>query len=169
MRGLQSTTFLTKIVNMKVLLWIFFSAPLFISCKTKVDSVKIDPAAESINLLEADKAFSALSEAKGMKAAFIEYLDDSSGVLLRPHEMPLVGGDAIDWIIRQEDNNHILTWTPRHAEVAIGGDVGFTYGIYNIKQKDSDVSYLGTYLRIWKKRADGKWKLLQDTNNEGVQ
>ena len=159
---------------MRALFFLLFIVPVFLSCKTKINSTKVDSelaksnaAAESVNLMQVDKAFSEMSKEQGMKNAFMEYLD-SNGVLLRPGQMPLEGGDAVDWLIQQTDNEYTLTWTPRHAEVSSVGDLGVTYGIYNFKLKDSDSSHLGTYLRIWKKQQDGKWKLLQDTNNEGI-
>ena len=46
-------------------------------------------------MMEADRAFSKLSENKGIKSALMEYID-SKGVLLRPNAIPIVGGEAID-------------------------------------------------------------------------
>lgn len=159
---------------MKALFILMALLPVLLSCKSKTDTQKSNTvntetniAVESVNLLQVDKAFSEMSKDQGMKNAFIEYLD-SNGVLLRPGKMPMEGGDAVDWLIQQTDEDYTLTWTPSHAEVSTLGDIGYTYGIYSIKQKDSDSSHLGTYLRIWKKQQDGKWKLLQDTNNEGI-
>ena len=159
---------------MRTVLPLLIMVPVFLSCKPKFSKTKVDAdapavntAAESVNLMQIDKAFSEMSASQGMKTAFMEYLD-SNGVLLRPNQMPLEGGDAVDWLIQQADNDYTLTWTPRHAEVSASGDLGYTYGIYNFKLKDSDSSQLGTYLRIWKKQQDGKWKLLQDSNNEGI-
>ena len=55
---------------------------------------------DKIALLQADKSFSDMSVEKGMKAAFIEYID-SNGVLLKPNLLPIVGANAIDYLIAQ--------------------------------------------------------------------
>ena len=51
---------------------------------------------EKMEMMDADRAFSKMSEEKGMKNAFMEYMD-SNGVLLRPaqlsayvEQMPLI-------------------------------------------------------------------------------
>lgn len=126
-----------------------------------------DPNANKVSLLEADKAFSRLCESKGMKSAFIDYID-SNGVLLRPGHMPIVGADAIDFLIQQNDTGFVLSWQPSFAEVANSGELGYTYGMYALQMKDKDTTIFGTYVSIWKRQADGKWKFMLDTGNEGV-
>ena len=118
-------------------------------------------------MIEADKAFSKMSEEKGMKAAFIEYLD-SDGVLLRPNSLPLKGANAIDYISQSNDSSFSLSWEPRGAAIAKSGDLGFTYGVWLIKFKSIDSVKRGTYISVWKKQADGKWKYVVDGGNDGV-
>lgn len=126
-----------------------------------------DPTTNKVSLLDADKAFSHVCETKGMKEAFIEYLD-SNGVLLRPGHMPIVGADAIDYLIQQNDSAYTLSWQPSFAEVAASGELGYTYGMYALQMKDKDTTIFGTYTSIWKKQSDGTWKFVLDTGNEGV-
>jgi len=102
-----------------------------------------------------------------MKNAFIEYID-SNGVLLRPGHLPIIGANAIDYLIQQDDTGYTLSWEPRNAEVAKSGEMGYTYGIYAMRPKAKDTVIYGTYVSVWKKQQDGKWKLLLDTGNEGV-
>ena len=111
--------------------------------------------------------FSRLSEEKGMKAAFIEYID-SNGVLLRPNEMPIVGANAIDYLIQQNDTGYSLTWQPNNAEISTSGDLGYSYGIYAMRPASKDTVIYGTYTSIWKKQKDGKWKFVLDSGNEGI-
>lgn len=118
-------------------------------------------------LLDVDKAFSDMSEAKGMKNAFIEFID-SNGVLLRPNHFPIVGADAIDYLIQQNDSDYILTWKPRYAEAAASGELGYTFGVYELRLRSKDTILYGSYVSIWKKQKDGKWKFVLDTGNEGV-
>lgn len=139
-----------------------------ISCKSKkVTSLNEDKISQNLELIEADRAFSAMSQEQGMKAAFIEYLD-SNGTILRPGLMPIEGANAIDFLIQQEDSDYKLGWDPRHAEVSESGEMGYTYGIYMMHPIQTDTTYYGTYNSVWKKQHDGKWKLLLHTQNEGI-
>ena len=117
--------------------------------------------------MDVDKAFSKMSEEKGMRNAFIEYLD-SNGVLLRPGHMPIIGASAIDYLIQQNDSSYQLTWQPQNAFIARSGELGYTYGIYTLKPASKDTTLYGTYISIWKKQNDGKWKFVLDSGNEGV-
>ena len=132
------------------------------SCKIKdPDATKNDLQ----NIMETDRAFSELSKKHGMKDAFIEYMD-SDGVLIRANHHPIVGADAIDFLSQANDSTYSLTWRPSSGEVASSGDLGFTYGIYNLQLKDTLIN--GTYVSIWKKQKDGKWKFVLDAGNEGL-
>lgn len=123
---------------------------------------------QKIDLITTDRSFAIMSKQHGMRDAFIEYLD-SNGVILRPNQLPIEGGDAIDYLIQQNDNNFILTWEPKRGEVAESGDLGYTYGIYAMSAKVGDSTTYGTYTSVWKKQSDGKWKLLLHSWNEGLQ
>ena len=138
---------------------------LLFSCQTKKEINQ--PVPDKKELIEADIAFSKLSEEKGMKNAFIEYAD-SNAVLLRPNEMPIVGANAIDFLIQMNDSDFTLTWQPNNGFIANSGDLGYTYGIYAMKPKSKDTTIYGTYTSIWKKQKDGKWKFVLDSGNEGI-
>ncbi len=123
--------------------------------------------ADKINMMEADRAFSKFSEKTGMKNAFLEFID-SNGVLLRPNNLPLVGANAIDYLIQQNDTSFILKWEPQYGEVAQSGDLGYTYGIYALKPNEKDTVIYGTYVSIWKKETSGKWKYVLGSGNKGI-
>ena len=131
--------------------------------KPKPADVDYKPA-----MMEADRAFSKMSEEKGMKAAMLHFID-SKGILLRPNTMPLVGGDAVDYISQGDDSAYIMTWEPSGGTVAKSGDLGYTYGVYSLKPKDKDTIFYGTYLSVWKRQEDGKWKFVVETGNEGIE
>jgi ketosteroid isomerase-like protein len=116
-------------------------------------------------LMQADRAFSDLSKAKGMKAAFMQYMD-SNGILLRPGYYPLVGEAARSFLQGQNEGGATLTWEPQAAEMARSGDLGYTYGLFTVTAKDTTLQ--GTYISIWKKQKDGSWKFVLDTGNTGV-
>ncbi len=149
----------------RIFTFFFIITITFFSCGQK-DSKKT-VVADKREVLNADIEFSRLSEAKGMKAAFIEYID-SNGVLLRPNEMPIIGANAIDYLIQQNDTGYSLTWQPNGGDISVSGDLGYTYGIYAMRPASKDTVIYGTYTSIWKKQEDGKWKFVLDTGNEGV-
>jgi len=129
------------------------------SCKTKNKTHSAD------EIIKADEDFSNLSKKEGMKKAFIDYIDNE-GILLRPGHAPITGADAIDFLTQVNDSSYILTWKPKGGEISSSGDMGFTYGIYNLEIKDTVLK--GTYVSIWKKQPDGKWKFVLDSGNEGI-
>lgn len=137
-------------------------ALLFTSCEEKKQASKTISTDEIMN---ADIAFSDMSRQIGMKKAFLQYIDDE-GVLLRPDRLPIIGADAIDFISVLSDTAYKLSWKPMHAEIAKSGDLGYTYGIYQLKIKDTTLK--GTYVNIWKKESDGEWKFVVNSNNPGV-
>ncbi len=145
---------------------LFFISAFFFSCKEKK---KMEPTIESTkaDIIVADKGFSKLSEEKGTQAAFLEYID-SNGVLLRPNSLPLIGADAMDFISQSKDTSYIMTWEPRGAAIARSGELGYTYGTYLIKFKNKDSVVKGTYISVWRKQYDGKWKFVVDAGNEGL-
>lgn len=128
---------------------------------------KISPELEEAlkNMIGADKAFSEMSSKSGMKKAFLEYAADES-VLLRPGYLPIVDDDVIKFINAQEDTSFTMSWEPKGADIATSLDMGYTYGVYAVHTRDTTLQ--GTYLSIWRKQPDGKWKFVLDTGNSGI-
>ncbi len=153
----------------KLFIFLMVVAVVFLLVWKKKEHVNIteDKAAKCLELMNVDREFSDMSKEKGMKTAYIDFID-SNGVMLRPNQMPIAGANAIDYLIQQDDGAYALSWEPQHAEISESGDMGFTYGIYLLHPKSIDTSVYGTYTNIWRKQQDGKWKLLLNTSNEGV-
>lgn len=118
-------------------------------------------------MVETDRLFSESCAQLGMKKAFLEFVADDA-VLLRPGYMPIVEGDVIKFLSSQEDSSFIMTWSPKGGQLAKSNDLGYTYGVYEVKLKANDSTFNGTYLSIWQKQTDGKWKFVLDTGNQGV-
>ena len=98
----------------------------------------------------------------------MEYID-SNGVLLRPNNYPIVGGEAVNFISQSNDSGFVMTWEPKVATIAGSGDLAYTYGIYSYKAKNEDSVFFGSYVTIWKKQLDGNWKFVLQTGNEGLE
>ncbi len=146
---------------------LFLFTLMLFACKEPVKDIGAERGKNSLALLSVDRAFSQRCKTKGMKAAFIEYMD-SNAVLLRPNTFPIIGANTIDYLFEQNDMDYTLSWDPQHAEVSASDDLGFTYGIYEIKPATYDTFLYGTYTNCWKKQSDGKWKLILNTSNEGI-
>ena len=61
-----------------------------------------------------------------------------------------------------------MKWDEVKAVVAHSGDIGYTYGTYEMTMNDAKgkpVTDHGKYATIWKKQADGKWKVAVDIGN----
>src|SRR4029079_2751836 len=110
------------------------------------------------SLVEAERNFSKASVAKGMREAFIMNLADE-GTLFRPHA---VAGKK--WMTEQPPRPGLLEWRPIYADVASSGDMGYTTGPWEFRQKgpdDKEVAH-GNFVTVWKKQADGGWKVVVD-------
>jgi len=119
-------------------------------------------------MIQADRDFSKLSEEKGMKYAMIQFID-GRGVLLRPNTLPIVGGDAINFISQANDSSYTMTWEPNGGSIAKSGELGYTYGVYSLRPTNKDTVFYGTYVSIWKREPDGNWKFVLETGNEGLE
>ncbi len=122
--------------------------------------------ADSKVLIDADIAFSDYSVTHGIQKAFIEFADDSV-ILLKPNRMPIVGKlSLIKSYEGKSDTGIVLVWKPAKAIIAESGELGYTYGFWTFIAK-SDTSQ-GTYMTVWKKDSNGRWKYIADIGNEGL-
>jgi ketosteroid isomerase-like protein len=58
-----------------------------------------------------------------------------------------------------------LQWFPERAEVSQSGDLGYTVGQYRSEGVDSArvrTVFVGKYVNIWRRQADGTWKVEMD-------
>jgi ketosteroid isomerase-like protein len=123
---------------------------------------KIDVKAETDQLLVREREFSNASATRGAQKAFDEYAADEVRVF-RNDKQPLIGkalaaaalpASAVVW-----------TWEPAFADVSQSGDLGYTYGIYQLTKNDAalktEKSETGNYYRIWKKQRN-TWRIVAD-------
>ena len=139
---------------------------IIISCTSK--KLENDTVDYKSLLMDTDRSFSKLSEQKGIKFALIQFIENK-GVLLRPERVPIVGGQAINYISQLNDSSYTMTWEPKGGNVALSGDMGYTYGVYSVKPNDRDTVLYGTYVSIWKQQSDGNWKFVLQSQNEGIE
>ena len=112
-----------------------------------------------MSLVESERAFAAMSLAKGIKAAFLANLADD-GILFRPG--PVNGKEL--WRKRPDTSAARLEWAPIYADIAASGDVGYTTGwsIFTLSPDVDQPPYHGYFVTVWKKQPDGTWKFALD-------
>lgn len=110
-------------------------------------------------LIETERAFSRLSEEKGIREAFLTYLADDSVVFL---PRPVPGKKAYEGA--PADSPTLLTWEPAYAEVSPAGDLGYTTGPYQAGNRNNAAAAprFGHYVSLWQKQPNGLWRVVLD-------
>jgi len=97
-------------------------------------------------------------------AAFADWFA-ADGVALGNGKAPLVGRVAIARSANWDPKVYQLTWTPTDAQMSPASDEGYTWGHFEGHSKDANgnlVTTSGRYITIWRKQADGSWKVALD-------
>ncbi len=121
-----------------------------------------NPASEEV-LLAADRAF-AQETAQRRLEGWMAYMA-ADAVLFSAK--PVVGAEAIRAFYQPAFANpdFSLSWQPTRAEMFPSGDTGYTTGRYELHTKDKQGNKIvrrGSYLTVWRKQADGSWKVIAD-------
>jgi len=130
----------------------------------KHSAPKINLEAERQALLDRDNAFSETSQAKGAAQAFYEFMA-TDATLLQTGEPPIKGIETIKVRLTAGPQG-TLTWKPSEVEVSAAGDLGYTWGTYEFRSKNSERKpTYGKYVNVWKKQGDGTWKVVLTASN----
>jgi ketosteroid isomerase-like protein len=126
------------------------------------------PPAGPATLIAADSAFSARSVAEDVASAFSTFVAPDGAVLSGGPGI-LYGPDVIRKAFAGAARTLTLTWSPRLAEIAGSGDLGFTVGEATTRSLDgagpprvSD----SKYLTVWRRQRDGTWRFVVDGGND---
>jgi ketosteroid isomerase-like protein len=115
--------------------------------------------------MDLDRRF-AVDVATGGGKAFAAWFADDA-VNLSNGRPALLGRGAIAASANWDPKIYQLTWTPTGAQMGPSNDMGFTWGHYEGRSKDAQggpVLVTGRYITVWKKQADGKWKVAMDAS-----
>ncbi|MGH6720028.1 MAG: YybH family protein, partial [Alphaproteobacteria bacterium] len=109
------------------------------------------------NMVAAERAFAADAAARNVRDAFLTALAED-GVVFAPGPV-----DAHRHWTPRPVTAAKLEWAPEAAEIAASGDLGYTYGPWRFTPPDGDKPLaFGHYFTIWRKQADGTWRVLAD-------
>jgi uncharacterized protein (TIGR02246 family) len=106
---------------------------------------------------------------KDMDKIVGHYADDGS--VLMPNITIMTGKDAIRAGLKGavDDPNFSIDLQTGKVEVSKGSDLAYTQGTYTFTGTDlklkKKVLEKGKYVEVYKKQADGSWKVIEDMNN----
>lgn len=114
-----------------------------------------DPRA---TLVAADRAMADELKRLGPAAAYRAALHPDARVM-RTGATPMTSrDDAVAWLAA---NVETMTAEPREAEAAGSGELGYTWGRFELKTSGG-ASQVGYYVRVWTRQADGPWRIATD-------
>ena len=146
--------------------WAILAAALLAACAPK--PTPPNSADVRASLIAADQAFASATAARGLEGWMAAF--DSTGIQMEP-DVPFTPGLAP---IRAAmapafaDTTWRLTWEPTMAFASESGDLGYTLGTWQSRRyNDAGAGQIttGKYVTIWRKQADGSWKVVFDGGN----
>lgn len=124
----------------------------------------VNVKAEADKLLAKDKGVSKQSAASTASLAF-EKSAMNDVRLFREGKFPIAGKKlAVAGVVPPPN---VWSWTPESADVSGSGDLGYSYGTYEVRDSTKLIE-TGNYLRVWKKES-GDWKIAVDLANPIVE
>ena len=117
-------------------------------------------------LQAAEVSFSKLVITSGPAEAFYQFLAPS-GTILLPDTSPLEGREVAR-IHFAASPQTVLDCQPGGVEISAGGDLGYTWGTFEIRKQLEDgkiKNTYGKYVSVWKKQADSTWRIVLHSSN----
>jgi ketosteroid isomerase-like protein len=127
-------------------------APVPLQAESPAESINLEIARAQLMRMEKDLAkavaVSGRSALQARVASGARFLQTGRPLATEPKE--------ITELLNEEKGAR--AWTPLQAEIANAGDLGFTYGTFEMRPADLPARS-GHYLHMWQ-RKDGEWMLL---------
>ncbi|MFQ5747077.1 MAG: YybH family protein [Gemmatimonadota bacterium] len=122
-----------------------------------------------MELLDADREFAEATARAGIGGVMSHFTPD--GQMILP-DGPVGGIEGIRSLMAPlfADTSYSITWSPEFADVSEAGDLGYTIGDYTSRRVDDsgqEVVKRGYYLTVWRRQADGRWKVEADIGTGG--
>jgi uncharacterized protein (TIGR02246 family) len=141
---------------------VLYLAPFLLALNACGGTPDLEAARQAI--MDADRAFAQATAAHGVDGWVSYFAQD--GVQFPPGGT-ISGHEAIREMMTPALANPTfsLTWEPVSARVSSSGDLGYTIGRYESRvmgPDEQEVVATGSYVSIWRKQADGSWKVELD-------
>ncbi len=125
------------------------------------------PEAEQAAIRQAEASFVKLVNARDWKGAVAAYAEDS--IVLLPNQAAAQGKAAIQaWL---EALPPLSDFQLHGVEIEGRGDLAYCRGTYSMRVAPAGAAPIedrGKYIAIWRKQADGSWKVLRDIWNSDL-
>ena len=149
--------------HMKLFLPLAVIALALASCARQPDTAGFRKAVEEMTAASIES----MSSGNADKAVAF-YADDA--VSMPPNMEPLKGKAAIEQWMKQMNASgmKVTACEFKTSDYGIDGTVAYDYGTYAMTVEVPGMGVMndkGTYIWIWKKQADGAWKLSAETWN----
>jgi ketosteroid isomerase-like protein len=115
-------------------------------------------------LIAADQAYSQALGEKGLAAALAAWADEDVR-LYREDKPALVGASAASQALAHEWDRGATGWDTKVGAIAKSFDLGFSYGTVEVPARGKDKAESRKIFRVWRRGADGPWKLVLDVTN----
>jgi len=127
-------------------------------------------AADEAAIRDTDAQWAKTAGANDLEGTVAYYTDDAS--LLAPNAPIASGKQAIHaaWAGLLGPGTSI-SWQATKVEVARSSDLASIMGTYQLTMKDpqgNPMNDKGKFVEVWKKQADGKWKVVADIFNSDM-
>jgi ketosteroid isomerase-like protein len=154
-------------ISLRLALVLLWSLAVGCASKSKVSRTLTHPDRLAREIFETDIAFARMSSEQGPAAAFAAFTITRSAHL-PPSGPPIIGNQAISQFMAGAPNS-TLQWRPEHAEAAMSGDVGWSWGSYESRTPDPSGGRAqitrGRYVSIWRRQVGGAWRVILDIGN----
>lgn len=131
------------------------------SCKTN-QSIGMNNAKKEI--LDAETRFAQMVKTDGVAKAFLAFADEQA--VMNRNEKLVKGKTAMKLYFDKQTTKILsLTWKPDFVDAAASGDMGYTYGEYQIvylNKEGKECTDSGIFHTVWKRQPDGSWKFVWD-------
>jgi len=128
----------------------------------------LDLAAEEAKIREGEAQMNKDWAAKDTAKIAAHYAEDA--IMMVPAGPPMKSKAAIEQGLKpfMGDPNLNLVATTQRVEVSKAGDLATSQGTYSMTMSDAKskkpATEKGTYVTVYRKQADGSWKVIEDIN-----
>lgn len=140
---------------------LLFTIVSFQLARPEAQSPPADPRVSLESMVAAERAFAQAAAQKGIRAAFLAFLDEDAIGL-----EPSLGRATDVWRARPEPARPLattLSWEPRSGDIASAGDLGWLTGPYTlVPDGDASRARFGCYLSVWRRKGVQPWRVLID-------